>query len=313
MAKRNGKRYQQVCTSIWDDDKFRAMDDDTRQVFLYLLTCKHSNLTGLFIMPLAYMANDIGWKPLARGLERAVQGLDNLRKLGRIDYDDATETVLMVNHLKHRPLDCENRVSGALAALGEIPQSRLFSRLLEIIEKNEDRKISALMEPLARGLRTLGHTVTVTVPVTVTVTEPPKPDGKASPADDVHDEESRRLGELLLQLIRQRDEKAKEPNWKNWDANIGRLIKIDGRTAREIETVIRWCQADGFWHKNILSAETLRRQFAKLLLNVKGGNHGTGGKNGGARDGWSARENADQVRGLKPNAVVQSGGDKKPE
>jgi hypothetical protein len=65
-------------------------------------------------------------------------------------------------------------------------------------------------------------------------------------------------------LIRERDGKAKgdvQQLAKDMDA----LLRLDGRTAAEVERIIRWSQADSFWSTNILSARKLRQQFSALL------------------------------------------------
>lgn len=73
------------------------------------------------------------------------------------------------------------------------------------------------------------------------------------------------LSQLLADLIRQRDPKAKAaPLSKGWLDAIRLLIERDGRTPAEVERVIRWCQADAFWQSNILSAPKLRAKFDQL-------------------------------------------------
>ena len=75
-----------------------------------------------------------------------------------------------------------------------------------------------------------------------------------------------RLCDLLASLIRSRDPKAKcNPTGKAWTDAIRLLIDADGRDPVEIERIIRWCQADGFWQRNILSAPKLREKFTQLV------------------------------------------------
>jgi phage replication O-like protein O len=84
-----------------------------------------------------------------------------------------------------------------------------------------------------------------------------------------------RLSEHLLSLIFFRNPKFKKPNIQKWADHIGRLINIDKRTPEEIQGVIEWCQQDDFWQNNILSTQTLRKQFDKLFMkknNHKGNN-----------------------------------------
>jgi len=73
-----------------------------------------------------------------------------------------------------------------------------------------------------------------------------------------------RLSESLFSLILERDPKATKPNIQSWALHIDRLIRINKRDPVEIEKVIRWCQADNFWHSNIMSTAKLREKYTQL-------------------------------------------------
>lgn len=74
-----------------------------------------------------------------------------------------------------------------------------------------------------------------------------------------------RLSNLLAELIRERDPKAKvAPDSARWLTSIDRLLRLDERPASEVESVIRWAQADTFWRNNILSPDKLREQYSRL-------------------------------------------------
>jgi hypothetical protein len=91
----------------------------------------------------------------------------------------------------------------------------------------------------------------------------PKTKKKRTPLFAV-DSDAYRLADLLLRLIRERDPKAKgDP--QRWAEDTDKLLRIDGRTPKEVEAVIHWCQADSFWRTNCLSAARLRHHFSQLL------------------------------------------------
>lgn len=76
--------------------------------------------------------------------------------------------------------------------------------------------------------------------------------------------EARRLAQLLADLIRQRDPKAKvHPD--NWAVDLDKLNRLDGRDWTEIEHVLRWTQEDPFEQTVVLSAGKLRQRFTGLL------------------------------------------------
>jgi len=78
------------------------------------------------------------------------------------------------------------------------------------------------------------------------------------------------LAHLLYDLIKQENpDWHVTPNWDIWADDIRKLREIDERTVKQIEFIIRWCQQDNFWHKNILSPAKLRKQFNRLVVEVK--------------------------------------------
>lgn len=76
-----------------------------------------------------------------------------------------------------------------------------------------------------------------------------------------------RLSTLLLEEIRKNKSDFKQPNQPNlqsWAKEVDLMIRRDGRKPERIEAVIRWCQKDPFWWKNVLSTEKLRDKFERL-------------------------------------------------
>jgi len=75
------------------------------------------------------------------------------------------------------------------------------------------------------------------------------------------------LATYLYSKILCNNSKAKEPNLNRWAAEIEVMERIDNRNIDDIKRIIDWCQADSFWHKNILSPKKLRKHFDRLELN----------------------------------------------
>lgn len=95
-----------------------------------------------------------------------------------------------------------------------------------------------------------------------------------------------RLSNLLYELVKKNNPKFKQPNLNNWCGYVDKMLRIDRRSVADIEAVIRWCQQDDFWHKNILSTDKLRKQFDKLYMNIpRSRNVISFAKTGGSDDG----------------------------
>jgi hypothetical protein len=54
-----------------------------------------------------------------------------------------------------------------------------------------------------------------------------------------------------------------------WRDSARLLLDKDGRTEAQVVWLIDWCQADEFWHSNILSMPKLREKFDQLLLKAR--------------------------------------------
>lgn len=78
-----------------------------------------------------------------------------------------------------------------------------------------------------------------------------------------------RLAELFYQKILENNPGHKKPNLEKWANDIRLMRERDERTEEQIEYLINWTQQHEFWHTNILSPEKLRKQFDKLVLQVK--------------------------------------------
>lgn len=77
-----------------------------------------------------------------------------------------------------------------------------------------------------------------------------------------------RLAAYLYKFIKRNNQKAKEPNFQKWAKQFDYILRIDKRDIEEVKKVIVWCQDDGFWFKNILSPDKLRKHYDRLILQM---------------------------------------------
>lgn len=78
-----------------------------------------------------------------------------------------------------------------------------------------------------------------------------------------------KLAELLFKKIRENNPNAKKPNLESWANTFRLMMERDGRSGKDIQELILWTQRHHFWYKNILSADKLRKQFDRLILEMK--------------------------------------------
>ncbi len=79
-----------------------------------------------------------------------------------------------------------------------------------------------------------------------------------------HDSLPFKLSELLLRKILEHLPGYKKPDLQKWAWQMDALMRLDRRTAEEVEAVILFAQGDSFWRTNILSVDKLRKQYDQL-------------------------------------------------
>ncbi|HEY9147086.1 MAG TPA: hypothetical protein VIN36_10410 [Thiobacillus sp.] len=131
--------YGKVHTSFWSSDTLRGLDDDAKMLALYLMTCPHGNMAGVFRVPLAYAVDDMRWDS-----ERLRNGFKNLSDAGWLYRCDRTGWVWVVKWLKWNRPDNPNQWKSVAKLVAQVPDSVAFHSLL-IKTAVEDGTVS---EPL---------------------------------------------------------------------------------------------------------------------------------------------------------------------
>jgi predicted phage replisome organizer len=85
-----------------------------------------------------------------------------------------------------------------------------------------------------------------------------------------------KLAGYLRKKILEHKPDAKIPtSLDQWANTIRLMVEQDGRMIALIYLVIDFCQTDPFWQRNILSADSLRKQFDRLEMQMRGDKCGT--------------------------------------
>lgn len=109
--------------------------------------------------------------------------------------------------------------------------------------------------------------ISTNTPSSEVVSQDPKPEPKPKFPDSSPEVQ---LSEKLQQHILDNNPKARTPkDPQKWAAEFDKMIRLDGRSIDEIQSVIEFSQSDPFWKSNILSAGKLREKFDQLYLKAK--------------------------------------------
>lgn len=148
------REYAKVYTAFWADPSTRSMSEDARMLALYLLTCPHGNLIGLFRLPDAYAADDLQWAS-----ERVSKGFQELFEKGFCARDEGSAWLVILKYLKWNQFENPNVAKNAAKVFDLAPQGIAKSLCAQAILKFG----TYLSEAFRKALETVPETVSETL------------------------------------------------------------------------------------------------------------------------------------------------------
>lgn len=142
--------YSQVNAKFWCDEKLIHERADTKLVFLHLLTCQTRNILGCFPFSKALAIEETG---ISKSKYNAA--FERLKTLGIIEFDEDSRMLLIVNYLKHNPIENENQVKGAITKLQDLPRTHLWNKVYKAYElhcKQSNEMLAAISELMEEHL-----------------------------------------------------------------------------------------------------------------------------------------------------------------
>lgn len=115
--------YGRVFGTFWSSLTTGALSDDARLLALYLLTCPHSTIAGVFRLPDGYVADDLKWS-----VERVRERFGELLANGFATRCETTKWVWVVKHLKWNPPDNPNQRKAAAKVAASVPAECTWKR-----------------------------------------------------------------------------------------------------------------------------------------------------------------------------------------
>jgi hypothetical protein len=110
--------YGKVYSTFWSSETTSTMSTDGKLLALYLMTCSHATIAGVFRLPDGYVAEDLNWTS-----DRVAKGLVELFDKGLADRCATTKWVWVRRHLEwNKPENPNQRKSAAKIALS-VPDS----------------------------------------------------------------------------------------------------------------------------------------------------------------------------------------------
>ena len=116
-------RYRKVDPRIWNDAKFRTLNDQGKLLFFFLLTHPHMTAIGAMRASLPGLASEIGWTEKA--LREAFQEVSSK---GMAMHDESASFVWLPKFIKYNQPESPNVVKAWVHALEMLPECSLLSR-----------------------------------------------------------------------------------------------------------------------------------------------------------------------------------------
>ena len=124
-------RYSKVFVKIWHSKDFRAISEDGKMLFMYLLSSPHRNMGGFYYLPLPYLCYDVDLDE-----KRITKALQELADRDMVLYDFDAQVVLIKKWFCYNPIENENQAKGLNKQLAEIPKSKLFESFVNCVKEH---------------------------------------------------------------------------------------------------------------------------------------------------------------------------------
>lgn len=133
-------RYRKIDVRIWNDRKFRELDDKAKLAFFLVLTHPDTNQLGMLRSRSVALAMELGWHPDAMS-----DAILTLCQMGMLMVDDKAGFIFIPNFLKYNPPNGPNAIKGWAGLLDQMPECALLDHAVF--------SLKPFVDGLSEGLR----------------------------------------------------------------------------------------------------------------------------------------------------------------
>ena len=141
-------RFRKIDVRIWNDRKFRELDDQAKLAFLLLLTHPDTNQLGLIRTRSVALAFDLGWQP-----DVMANAIQTLCKTGMLMADEKAGLMFIPNFLKYNPPNGINSAKSWSGILDLLPECDLLDQALVRLKTFIDRLSEGVREGVPEDLK----------------------------------------------------------------------------------------------------------------------------------------------------------------
>ena len=122
-------RYRKIDVRIWNDRKFRELDDKAKLAFFLVLTHPDTNQLGMLRSRSVALAMELGWHP-----DVMSDAMLTLCRMGMLMVDDKAGFIFIPNFLKYNPPNGPNSVKGWSGLLDQMPECALLNHAISCLK-----------------------------------------------------------------------------------------------------------------------------------------------------------------------------------
>jgi hypothetical protein len=123
------RRFRKIDPRIWNDAKFRALSDQAKLLFFFILTHQHLTAMGAMRASTAGLAEELGWE-----MKAFREAFQELLAKGLVKFDKKASCLVVKNFLKYNPPENPNVVKGWRKADDLIPECELKTELIQNVK-----------------------------------------------------------------------------------------------------------------------------------------------------------------------------------
>lgn len=135
MSKPFVPRYSRVASNFWTDKIYSTWTDQVKLASLYVTTCSHRHLEGIYTLPPEYACADLRWT--SHSWKRALTVLETSNF---VRWDPRTNILLIVDALRYQAPENDNQSDGAIRRIMDLPESPLIKEFCAIAWDHCNRK-----------------------------------------------------------------------------------------------------------------------------------------------------------------------------
>lgn len=144
MARNFGK----VEVLIWKSAKFRALSDDAKMLWLYLLACPHGNAVGCFVLDPEYIQADLRWSP-----ERVSTHMSELVSRGMVERDPGNYLTFIAGWWDHNTIENGFVAKAAIKTLRALPRCAVFCSAVNALDESRNKFLNQSNDEFAHIYR----------------------------------------------------------------------------------------------------------------------------------------------------------------